>query len=918
MTDRSRPDSPELDQSELLDTKFAVPRPRLPLVSRSRLLARLDESLDYKLTLVSAPAGFGKTTLVAEWIASRGEEHGGPPVAWLSLDPSDNDPVRFWRYVIATLRAFETDLQQTLALLQSPQGPPLETILTAVINDLGRLPSARVLVLEDYHLITSDEIHETLAFLIENLPTTLHVILTTRSDPPLPLAKLRARHELNEIHPAELRFSRDETRAFLEEAVPFPLPSEAIEHLADRTEGWAAGLRLVALALQRRRGAEDVRQFLGTFGGGHRHVLEYLAEEVFEAQSGPVQDFLLRTSFLSRLTGSLCDAITGRDDGAVTLEQLERANLFLVSLDDTHQWYRYHALFAEAMHQYARRRLDEADLHDCYEKASLWYEAQGLLSDAVETALAAQAYSRAATLIDRIITLRKVDNELHTLRRWIEQLPGDILRTYPALCLTLARAIFFSSNRRSPATMARVEEPLRLAEETWRANGDWARLGQALAFRTIAAWWQGDFDQTFAAAREALRVLPEEDAYSRGSSLIFVGLEEMLAGKLNQARQTVQAARTLSEAAEHVYGIFSSTYLLAELCIRQGELHQAAQLYRWLIATVSDEEERLNRWQAGYERGRAILGLATLAYLWNDLDEAERQASQALELGRRLSEDDLVVQGTLLCARVLHARGQTREAQERLQALVAETPHRRPLLLREVHAWQARLSLAEGDIAAVRRWQTTAFPPQASIPMLQQEQEALIVARLLLAQGEAGQALRLLDGRLAEAHAEGRRSSELEIIVLRALAHLARGDLSRAKQEIIPALKQAQPEAYLRLFLDEGDPMRRLLQAVLPAVRDEPLGEYVRTILRAFPSPKSRRQPISSPSLQSAPFIEPLSRQEQRVLRLLAAGCSNPEIAEELVVSVNTVKTHVKSIYRKMDVTSRREVRDTVRALNLF
>ncbi len=929
----------DADTSELLSTKLAPPRLRSVLVPRDPLLARLDEGLDHKLTLISAPAGFGKTTLVSQWLSQRMRDEGRrmkgrqefhlssfslhpSKVAWLSLDAGENDPVRFWRYVLTACQAFQPDLgQPALALLRTSPQLPFEALLTMFINELNRLSGRYVLVLEDYHVITSPQIHETLTFLLDHLPPTLHLILLARSDPPLPLARLRARGELNELGAADLRFSLSETQAFLQQALPFPLSPETVERLDSRTEGWAAGLRLVALTLQGQKEPGKLEQFFDTFTGSHRSILEYLIADVFSVQPEPLQEFLLQTSVLIRLTGSLCEAITGRSDSALILEQLERANLFLLPLDAAGQWYRYHALFAEAMQHYARRQLGEAGLRVLYDKASLWYEQQGHFAEAIEAALSAQGFDRTAALIERLIEFHHLNNnELHTLRRWIEHLPEALLRSHPALCFTYAVTILLTEDRRAPATVALLQTPLEMAEQYWRAEENWPKLGEVLAFRSLVAWWQGDLAQTFNAARQALELLPEDELMWRGVSLVSVGMEELFAGKLDAARQHSLKAQALSEAANNIHGMLAAMFILGEVYFRQGELHQAAQLYRQVLTVVGKVVEVGEPLE---DRSGVLTRLAGLAYEWNDLEQAEQDASQALDLGQRLAIEELRVHSSLVLARVQHARGEITQAQQLLHSLIAQT--KRPLLLREVRAGQAQLALAAGDMAAVQQWATNYVQPDDDVPFIQQEREALIVARMLIAQEETEAALRLLERWQAEAHARGRGRSELEILILTALAHFSQQNLTQARQTLLEALVLAQPEGYQRLFLDEGKPMATLLQAALPEVNEPSLEAYVRTLLLAFTKDEGgrRKDEIKSQTLHPSsfilhPLIEPLSLQEQRVLRLLAAGLTNPEIAQELVVSLNTVKTQVKSIYHKLDVHSREEASYVAHQLNLL
>jgi LuxR family transcriptional regulator, maltose regulon positive regulatory protein len=909
---------------ELLSTKLTSPRLRSSLVSREQLLARLDEGLEHKLTLLSAPAGFGKTTLVSEWIATRSERHDSPPVAWVSLDAGDNDPVRFWRYVITACQVFDPAVgESTLALLHTSRRPSLESVLATFINELAtfinelaQLACGGVLVLEDYHVITTPQIHESVAFLLDHLPATLHLLMLTRSDPPLPLARLRAHGDLSELHAADLRFSLQETRAFLRQALPFPLTAEVITRLEARTEGWVAGLRLLALALQGRKDPQDLEHVLATFTGSHRHILEYLVADVLSSQPEPLQEFLLQTSVLSRLTGSLCDTVTGRNDSERVLEQLERANLFLIPLDGAGRWYRYHALFAEAMQHEARRRLGEDHLRSLYDKASLWYEQHRLLTEAIEVALYARDFARAAVLIERLVEPQHLNEVLHTLYRWIEELPEEVLHAHPVLCLTYAMILLFTRDRSAPATRALLEVPLQMAERYWLAEGNRPKLGEVLALRSQVALWQGDLPQAFAAARQALEWLPSDELLWRASSMLTVGMEELLAGKLDAARQATLEARACFEVSGNIYGTRATLFVLGEASARQGELHQAASLYRQVLAEA--EEDPL-------DRGSALVNLASLSYEWNELETAEQQASQALELGKQHigevgkyhAEQLLQVPGSLVLARVLHARGENAQAQQLLQELMALTQERRwPHLHREVLACQAQMSISAGDLAAAQRWSNTCAQLGEDFRLVQREREALIVARLLIAQGEAEEALRLLERWQAEAHAQGRARSVLETRVLTALAHFSDKRLPQARQTLREALAFAQAQGYQRLFLDEGEAMATVLRAVLLDVRGEALVTYVQNLLRAFPQVRAGRG--ASSLAASALLIEPLSAQEQRVLRLLAAGRSNPEIAQELVVSVNTVKTQAQSIYRKLNVKSRMEAGEAARRLKLL
>jgi LuxR family maltose regulon positive regulatory protein len=913
--------SPSERHTPVLAPKLHLPRLHASLLTRPRLLTRLDTGLQGKLTLLSAPAGFGKTTVVSQWVADHRKRQHHPPVAWISLDPGDNDPVRFWRYVITACQAFQPGIgQSALALLHTVARSSLELMLRTFLNELASLSHRGILVLEDYHVITSPQIHETLTFLLDHLPAVFHLILITRVDPPLPLARLRARGDLCELHAEDLRFSQEEMAIFLRQALPDALSPEEIRHLDTRLEGWVTGLRLVTLMLQRRLTQREIEHFLATFSGSHRHILEFFVTEVLNAQPEPLQVFLLQTSVLSRLSGSLCDAVTGRNNGEQFLKAVEDANLFLQSLDGSGQWYRYHPLFAEAMQQEARQRFGEDALHAWYSRASVWYEQQSMLTEAVEMALQAREFARAAALIEQNMRPHYAYhemNEYHTLQRWLGSLPEDVLGQHPRLCSRAALLLVFSWEGRTdsrPSTLAQIERLLHRAECAWQAEGNRNGLGEILTFRAFLNWEQGDFALAARFAREALALLPESESQWRGSCFRIIGEEEMLAGRVHEARQLFQEALALFESAGNSYGAHAALLALAEVCWLQGALRQAAELYRAVSSTTRGDIPNA---------GKAQLGLARLSYEWNVLETAEQEAQEALDLGTRLQDEALQVQASLVLATIEQAREQTAPAQQRLHALLARLPggstHHLPLLDRHILAGQARLSLAARDLAAVERWSTTSAMNRESIPRLHQEQEDLITLRLLMAQGEAEEAIPLLEGWRVEAHQHGRTRSEVEILALMALAYFAQQRPLQGSSLLREALALAQAEGYQRLFLDEGEEMAALLRVVLPTIRKDPSETYVHTLLHAFTQQQyGQEAPFASSSPVSARLIEPLSPQEQRVLRLLVAGLSNPEIAEALVVSINTVKTQVRSIYRKLNVKSRKEARSAVRGQNLL
>jgi ATP/maltotriose-dependent transcriptional regulator MalT len=902
--------------TELLSTKLALPRTRASLVTRGALLIQLDTALERKLTMLSAPAGFGKTTLARAWLDTYHLEHGTLPVAWVSLDAGDNDPVRFWRYVITACQRFDMPTPSSaLALLGHVQRLSLDTsgdisfeaVLTELINHLARLSSNDILVLEDYHVIRAPIIHETVARLIEHLPPAVHVLLISRGDLPLPLARLRAQGDLLELHAADLRFSLAETRLFLQDALPFALSEEMVATIQARTEGWIAGLRLLALALQRRAGQQACEHFLATFTGRHRHILEYLVGDVLTTQPESLQMFLLQTSGLTRLSGSLCDAITGRSDSELLLEQLERMGLFLESLDGSGQWYRYHALFAEAMRHEARRRLGDDLLHASVNKASDWYEQHDMLNEAVETALLAQDHERAATLIEKLVISGRFAElqEFFTLRRWSEQLPREILCEHPVICVVYASALLFPVDPQREKNRANIEDLLRIAEERWHAQAFTYGLGIVSSFRSLTTLWQQDMERANDLAQQSLTLLPEEDVTWRSISLGVIATSDLRAGQLNKVRTAVVTALAGHTSAGNSYAARASKLTLAEVCYGQSELHQAETLYRDVLENSGNDLD---------DRRRALLGLAYLSYEWNSLDTAWELVQEAnnLSMSNYYEDEAFRAKAELFSIWILHARSSREEAMQRLQQLLIRVESSAFSTSQEVYrealVCRNRLRLIEGHLSSAQQWLTSRPQILGELPQVQSEQEALLMVRLLIAQGELEEALSLLEHWQVSAQQAGRKRSSLEIQVLKALAYAACKQISEARQQLCEALMLAQPEGYHRLFIDEGQEMIPLLRALLPTVQELSLRAYIEALLQSFNTLSSEKtiNPCVPPT-QAVGMLELLSPQELRVLRLLATGRSNPEIAKELVVSVNTVRTQVQSIYHKLLVNNRVE-----------
>ncbi len=889
-----------VNTNKLLNTKLMPPRQHKTVIPRKKLLEQLDAGLMKKLTLVVAPTGFGKTTLVGMWIADRNFRS-----AWVTLDENDNDSARFWTYVVSSLRAVEPSIgKAALSALMAPQPPSCESLLTPLINDLTRLKDDCVLVLEDYHAINSGEINQGLSFLIQHLPESLHLVLISRSQPDLSLAILRVRDEMLEINAAGLRFNETETEEFLHQSFQTDLPAGAISKLLEQTEGWAAGLRLVTLSLQN-KGSQDFGRLIESFSGSDRYVADYLIEEVFRSQPESRQKFLMKTCFLRRLTGSLCDAVTGAQDGAAVLEGLDRENMFLVQLQHggDRVWYRFSPLFAESLQYLARQMLDESSLKDIFEKASAWYEAHGLQDEAIELALSAKSFDRAMPLIQRYIEIHDI-SEISTLGRWLAQIPSREIFLHPAICLTYAQIILYSSpDRFSPALAVRIEPYLQAAETALKSTEDWRSLGELLSLRGIITWWHGDFPKAVEYAHQSLDLLPENDVLWRGNSLLILGQEALDRGHILEAQDAILEVRADMGAAQNIHGVLAAIQVASEVAYWQGELDQALELNQEILRRAIGGDEMLD------DQGVASLGLSHVAYEKNDLEGASRYAAQALALAERRGNELLQVETSIRLAYIHAAKYEFAQAGTLLTSLSGKIQN--PLLLPSIQEIQARLSVLSEEGVFPAGWLNKISTGDHEVFFLQREREVFTMARLQMAQGKAEEALRSVRGRADEAAAQGRLRSQVEATCLEALALHATEDVESAVRLLSAALVIGRAKGFRRLILDEGPRMVALLQAAIHLLPERSNALYAAVLLQSVTSLETRDQAGSA-------VIEPLSQQEVRVLRLLAAGLSNADIARELIVSTNTVKTHVKSIYRKLSINSRDEARQVGRELNLL
>ena len=901
----------------LLTTKLYVPRAHPNLVPRPRLAELLAEGMNRKLTLVSAPAGFGKTTLLSEWrMIHLDSEY---PLAWVSLEEADNDPSRFLSYLIAALQAIEEDTgEAALASLRSPQPALPESVLSMLINEIAAVSYDFTLVLDDYHAIDAQPVHGAITFLLEHMPPQMHLVIASRTDPPLPLARLRAQGQVTEIRAADLRFSPDEAAAFLNDVMDLGLPAEDVVALAAGTEGWIAGLQLAALSMRER---SDVSGFIETFKGSHRYILDYLAEEVVERQPAQVQDFLLETSILDRLTAKLCDEVTGRDDGQTMLERLEHANLFTIPLDDERLWYRYHHLFADMLRHHLRQsqRKRVAELH---RRAAGWYERQGLVDDAVRHALAAGDGEWAARLVEQNTEAVVMRSEGATLLRWLEALPKELVRSRPRLSVAYAIAALFGGRLEAVEPLLRdAERALGVSPEVSRASppekgarGWLADLPGCIAIiRGDLARMRGDAPRAIELSRRALAYLPEDSTYLRSKAAWNLGIAHWMGGDLASAGRAFVGLITDNRATGNAYLPLLASYGLGQIQAVQGRLREAAKAYQRVLRLGNEEGKPLLP-----VAGWAYLGMSELLYEWNDLDAAMRHLTEGLELGKRVGTAGPLATGYTVLARVRQARGDASGALEAIERArkIAPDPDTRHLFNPLAPHW-ARVWLAQGDVEAAARWareRGLGIDDELDFP---REVEHIVLARVLIAQDRSDEALRLLGRLLSAALAGGRTGRVIEILVLQALARLAQGDTARAVSTLARALPLAEPEDYSRIFVDEGESMAPLLRSAASAGGASP--EYAGELLAAFRHPAEGPEPHigANPPGGAQLLPEPLSERELEVLRLIAKGLSNREIAQELFVTPGTVKRHTHNIYGKLEVRSRTQAVARARDLNL-
>ncbi len=904
----------------LVATKLNIPPVRPGLVSRPRLLAQLDQGLHCRLILLSGPAGGGKTTLLSEWLAQ-----ATCPAAWLSLEPGDGDAARFLGYLIAALRTVLPRVgEASERLMQAPESPSWQMLLPPLINEIATAAGGPfILVLDDYHTIGSPAIHNGLVFLLEHLPPQMHLVIATRIDPPLPLSRFRSRGQMLEVRSSDLRFTADEAAAFLKQAMGLELSPAQVATLEARTEGWIAGLQMAALSLQR-RAPESIDRLVAGFSGRQHYILDYLTDEVLAHQPGPVQDFLLRTCILDRMCGPLCDAVmacepqTAKAPGRSMLEYLDHANLFVVPLDDTCTWYRYHPLFVELL----RSRLAEtqtglaADLH---RRASAWFERNGTIEEAVGHALAAGDSERVACLAEQGAPDLVARGRVDTLLGWIDALPQPLVHGRAWLCIRWAAALCYLGKAEQ------VEAPLQAAEAhigPGLPSAEARQLAAEVAYiRARVAVARGDLARGVEFAEKALNDLPAGQAALRSRLSFLLARVHLIDGSLNEASLRMGDVARLRRDAGDIAGAVSSLCHVANMAYICGRLRHAAETFREAEALATKVQ-----WQFT-GAGIVHVGLAAIELEWNNLEAARQHLGKGIELVERWPNPNdrafayVYLSRVLLAQRDLPGASEALARAEYLEATRTLYPEARGA----VQAWRANLWLAQGNLAAAVRWAEERRLDRSAVPAFRNELEQIARARILVSQATGPGSDRSLDepldllARLAQAaQAGGRLGRLIEMRILQARAHQARGDGGAALAPMQDALAMAAPEGYERVFVEEGAPLAALLRLGLQqrTWRDDGLGPYAAHLLAAL-----QREVSGGPATHatgSSLLVEALSARELEVLQLLGEGLTNEEVAQRLVVTLATVKSHTLSIYGKLGVHSRREAVAAATRLGLF
>ncbi|MFK7848267.1 MAG: LuxR C-terminal-related transcriptional regulator [Rhodothermales bacterium] len=898
--------------NSLLETKLYAPQWRTGMVSRPQLVERLQQGVRRKLTLVSAPAGFGKTTLLSEWLASADADER--TTAWISLDKSDNDPTLFWSYFITALQSLYTGVgEQALAMLYASQAPPITSILSTLINELSAIERDIAVTFDDYHIIENEEVHNGFVFLIDHLPVQIHLVIVSREDLPFPSARLRARGELTELRAGDLQFSVDEATGFLNQFMGLDLSQTDVEALGHRTEGWIAGLQLAALSMQ---GKTDVQAFLHAFGGDDRFISDFLVEEVLKHQPENVQHFLMQTAVLNRLSGSLCDAVTNQTNSQKMLDRLDQGNLFVIQLDDKRNWYRYHHLFGDMLREILKRELAD-QVVILHERASIWYEQQGSPADAIRHAFESENMERVAHLVEVVADEMHAAGQTATLYVWLNKLPDNILLNRPVLSfwrgwafldkgeIDASRKCFEMAERR----MDSMEEIIYVDKKQFQKLP--GRL--ATAFSTSSQVF-GDAAGTVKHAQRALELLPEDDFLWRGGTTVMLGFASWASGDLALAYQSIANGFTIVEKSGELLKHIAGTYLMADIRIAQGRLLDALRMYKRSFGLVDKHT------------GPVVQGTADLYLCASEILLKQGQYDAALEhfeKGKSLGEHATTIE---FRDRWVSTEATFKEVLGQLDSALALLDESQrlymlgPIPYAQPHAARkARIWIKQGRLSEVYSWiETQGLSVNDDLSYLREYEHLTLVRFYIARYGVDNESLDLDHARgllnaLQQAGEEGGRAGSLiEIHILQAIVHQFAGDMANARSAFNHALRLAEPESYVQVFVDEGKALYYLLKE---AIAEGMGGDFTRQLYAALSKHETAMDRVDR---GGDVLVVPLSNREIEVLRLIAAGMRNQEIADQLFISLATVKRHVSNIYGKLEVSHRTEAVALANDLNLL
>ena len=882
----------------ILNTKLYIPPKRSSLVERPSVLEKLEKGLNHSITLVSAPAGFGKTTLLSEWCTS--EKGKVIPIAWLSLDPKDNDIERFLLYVVAALDTLKKGISDSiLPLFQTSQLPATGVILTSLINELTEtLQVPFILVLDDYHVVTSPDVHEALLFLVENVPPDMHLVILTREDPPLPLARLRAQQQLTEIRAADLRFSLEETASFLNQVMGLDLTTNQVETLEGRTEGWIAGLQMTAISMS---GRDDKSSFIRTFASSNRFIFDYLIDEVLDGLSSDVRDFLVKTSILDRMCAPLCDAVTGKIDGQNILLQLEQTNLFIIPLDDQRYWYRYHHLFADLL----RQQLKTANTDNVYElhkKACEWYQDNELVGDAIHHALSIGNYEFVADLSETLVFESIERNELFIIANWLDNLPENIMQTRPWLNIALAWILFRTRQ------FERVEQHIQYIERSLQDHQkqDLHIQSHSTAIKAYLAGIHGNIDQVAFLSRKSLGLLPEKEKRLRGSMFSLLGSALQRMGDFDDAKQAYFDGISFSKAAGDWQNTIESYGDLTGFYVERGQLHKAFSTCQEALKYVESVFKKGG--QMPFETAYIHVRLSTILRHWNKLEKSLWHAKRAIKIAKTWGSGFRLAYVNLAIA--LQSVGQDEEAMQAIQQAEAMAMEESEFWLADVRSVRALLWLDRDDLDAASRWAQESELSTDDEISFSRQRHYLILAQVLLVQGKKGDhqaldnAIHLLSRLQKILDSSNANAYSLQVLICMAIAYQAQGKMEEALGAIGQALSIAEQGGYIHVFLREGALMKKLLEhASIKNISPN----YTQKLLKIFGDVIQETDSTDPQFAQLDVITDALTPRELEVLRLLDNELPIPDIADKLVLSIDTVRTHIKRIYRKLDVHSRFE-----------